>query len=355
MQITSKGNIHLIELYLLLKKKEDMVPRSCLIRWKALHLGSRIHPAVSFSRSLFASTQVHQTSWVQAVSNAEKVVGFPTSLLSLRSVANDEISNIAVYLKKLIGTGHPLIATAKNLVYSKDKTHQTRGLLVLLMSKAAKKESGQDILPQQRTLAEITELVYTAHVIHGGVINLNTPNANLEMGNKMAVLCGDFFLAHSCVQLATIQNLKIVELIAQAITDYSTSEFIDVVANENDSALDRWNQQTKLRYGSLISHACQATLILGNNAELAEAGKSFGMEIALAWQANIEIQTYQSSENRADHVLSKLFPETSFVEVVSNFQAVRDKHVDATLKILTAFPQNDATIALGNIVRALKY
>lgn len=90
-----------------------MVPRSCLIRWKTRHLGSSIHPAVSFSRSLFASSQVYQTSWVQAVSNAEKVVGFPTSFLSLRSVANDEISNIAVYLKKLIGTGHPLIATAK--------------------------------------------------------------------------------------------------------------------------------------------------------------------------------------------------------------------------------------------------
>ncbi|KAI9553072.1 hypothetical protein GHT06_020963 [Daphnia sinensis] len=332
-----------------------MVFRSCLIRWKTHHLGSSIHPVVSFSRSLFASSQVYQTSWVQAVSNAEKVVGFPTSFLSLRSVANDEISNIAVYLKKLIGTGHPLITTAKNLVYSNDKTHQTRGLLVLLMSKAAKKESGQDILPEQRTLAEITELVHTAHLIHTGVINLNTPNANLEMGNKMAVLCGDFFLAHSCVQLATLQNLKVVELIAQAISDYSTAEFIEVVASENDSALDRWTQQMKLRYGSLIAHACQSTLILGNNVDLIEAGKSFGLEIALAWQANNEIQSYQNNANKADHVLSKLFPETPSVDVLSNFQAVRDRHVDAALKMLTAFPQNDASLALGNIVRALKY
>lgn len=332
-----------------------MVSRSCLIRWKTRQLGSSIHPAVSFSRSLFASSQVYQTSWVQAVSNAEKVVGFPTSFLSLRSVANDEISNIAVYLKKLIGTGHPLIATAKNLVYSNDKTHQTRGLLVLLMSKAAKRESGQDILPEQRTLAEITELVHTAHLIHTGVINLNTPNANLEMGNKMAVLCGDFFLAHSCVQLATLQNLKVVELIAQAISDYSTAEFIDIIASENDSALDRWNQQMTLRYGSLIAHACQSTLILGNNVELIESGKSFGLEIALAWQANIEIQSFKSNANRADHVLSKLFPETPFVDVVANFQAVRDRHVNAALKILTAFPQNDASLALGNIARALKY
>lgn len=63
------------------------------------------------------SPQISQNNWVEAVSNAEKVVGFPTSFLSLRSVANDEISNIAVYLKKLIGTGHPLIATAKYIVF----------------------------------------------------------------------------------------------------------------------------------------------------------------------------------------------------------------------------------------------
>lgn len=48
-----------------------------------------------------------------AVSNAEKVVGYPTSFLSLRYLMSDEISNIAVYLKKLIGTGHPLLSTAK--------------------------------------------------------------------------------------------------------------------------------------------------------------------------------------------------------------------------------------------------
>jgi decaprenyl-diphosphate synthase subunit 2 len=94
-------------------------------------------------------------------------------------------------------------------MYSQDKTNQTRGLLVLLVSKAAKIDQNQDILPKQRTLGEITELVHAAHLIHTGVINLNTPNESLEMGNKMAVLCGDFLLARSCVLLANLQNLKV--------------------------------------------------------------------------------------------------------------------------------------------------
>lgn len=64
-------------------------------------------------RSVCVSAKHDQTQWTQAVTNAEKVVGYPTSFLSLRCLMSDEISNIAVYLKKLIGTGHPLLATAK--------------------------------------------------------------------------------------------------------------------------------------------------------------------------------------------------------------------------------------------------
>ena len=96
----------------------------------------------------------------------------------------------------------------RKLVYSQDKVHQTRGLLVLLVSKASNGKSS-DILPSQRSLAEITELVHTAHLIHSGVVNLTSPNNNLEQGNKMAILCGDFLLAHACVSLAALKNVQV--------------------------------------------------------------------------------------------------------------------------------------------------
>ena len=80
---------------------------------------------------------------------------------------------------------------------------------MLLVSKASQNCPTQDILPGQRSLAEITELIHTAHLIHTGVINIDTPNANLETGNKMAILCGDFLLAHACVTLAALQNVEV--------------------------------------------------------------------------------------------------------------------------------------------------
>ena len=94
------------------------------------------------------------------------------------------------------------------MVYANDKIHQTRGLLVLLISKATNGVIS-DILPNQRSLAEITELIHTAHLIHNGVINIEREDNNLELGNKMAILCGDYLLAHSCVLLAGLQNAKV--------------------------------------------------------------------------------------------------------------------------------------------------
>lgn len=51
--------------------------------------------------------------WNRAVSEAEKVVGYPTSFLSLRWLLSDEIANVALHLRKLVGSNHPLLKTAK--------------------------------------------------------------------------------------------------------------------------------------------------------------------------------------------------------------------------------------------------
>lgn len=55
--------------------------------------------------------------WNRAVSEAEKIVGYPTSFLSLRWLLSDEIANVALHLRKLVGSNHPLLKTAKKVFY----------------------------------------------------------------------------------------------------------------------------------------------------------------------------------------------------------------------------------------------
>ena len=63
-----------------------------------------------------SSTQ--KPDWNRAVSEAEKIVGYPTSFLSLRWLLSDEIANVALHLRKLVGSNHPLLKTAKYVQFS---------------------------------------------------------------------------------------------------------------------------------------------------------------------------------------------------------------------------------------------
>ena len=65
----------------------------------------------------------------------------------------------------------------------------------------------------QRQLAEIAEVIHTAYRVHQGVINLQTvhtqdskDSADMEFGNKMATLIGDFLLANVATGLAELEN-----------------------------------------------------------------------------------------------------------------------------------------------------
>ena len=67
----------------------------------------------------------------------------------------------------------------------------------------------------QRSLAEITEMIHTASLVHTGVVNLKELRVedkdDMEFGNKMAVLSGDYLLANASTGLASLENTKVIQ------------------------------------------------------------------------------------------------------------------------------------------------
>lgn len=74
---------------------------------------SRLISSTTQSNVQSAAKTVQKPDWNRAVSEAEKIVGYPTSFLSLRWLLSDEIANVALHLRKLVGSNHPLLKTAK--------------------------------------------------------------------------------------------------------------------------------------------------------------------------------------------------------------------------------------------------
>ncbi|XP_069743615.1 all trans-polyprenyl-diphosphate synthase PDSS2 isoform X7 [Narcine bancroftii] len=270
--------------------------------------------AGAFNHSRFLYSTISPSSWTKVVSEAEKIVGYPTSFMSLRCLLSDELSNIALHVRKLFGTKHPLISTARGFVNDNRNNLQLRGLVVLLMSKAAGPSKTADIplegdlvsgiYPSQRNLAEITELIHTAFLVHRGIVNIMELTSShgslkdMQFGNKMAVLSGDFLLANASTGLAQLQNTKVVELVSSAIGDlvqgvYYETSGIDEEKITDDIPMTSWEKRIFLSHGALLAKCCQGAMQLAkHNMEVQELAFQYGKHMSLAHKFNSDLQPF---------------------------------------------------------------
>lgn len=254
-------------------------------------------------------------------------------------------------IRKLLGSGHPSLDRAAKY-YTQAEGKHMRPLIVLLMSRATALcpkgprlqpaqsvggvdmsisppnilvdvnpsstpltaadpvESESDILPSQRRLAEITELIHTASLLHDDVIDHSvarrgSPSANLEFGNKMAVLAGDFLLGRASVALARLRNAEVIELLATVIANLVEGEFMQLKNTAQDERKPVWSeealsyylQKTYLKTASLISKSCRAAAILGGSDPASvEAAYAYGKNLGLAFQLVDDMLDYTRSE-----------------------------------------------------------
>ncbi|XP_045699716.1 all trans-polyprenyl-diphosphate synthase PDSS2 isoform X1 [Phyllostomus hastatus] len=348
--------------------------------------------------------------WNQVVSEAEKIVGYPTSFMSLRCLLSDELSNIALQVRKLVGTQHPLLTTVRGLVQDSRNNLQLRGLVVLLISKAAGPSSVNapcqnydmvsGIYSCQRSLAEITELIHTALLVHRGIVNLSElqssdgPLKDMHFGNKIAILSGDFLLANACNGLALLQNTKVVELLASALRDLVrgvyhenfTSAKEDYVTN--DIGISTWKEQTFLSHGALLAKSCQAAMELAkHDAEVQDMAFQYGKHMAMSHKINSDLQPFIKEKtsdsttfnlNSAPVVLHQEFlGRDLWIKQIGearekgrlNYAKLRETikagkgvtsaidlcryHGNKALKALESFPPSEARSALENIVFAV--
>lgn len=259
--------------------------------------------------------------------------------MSLRLLLSDEVSNIALQLRKLIGTKHPLLGTAKALLYDEKQSVQTRGLVVLLLSKTFGPPSAtivpdqhsssssssspissmsmvSGIYASQRTIAELVEVVYTADLIHRGLLDLKERSdfqvsvaKDIEFANRMAVLAGDFLLANACTGLARLGSTRVVQLIANAISNLMEARFIHDGSDrgnrqnvENvtvDLSLENWEKKTYLGVASLLAKACEAAMeVVGHSEEVQIHAREFGQNLAFAQQIKSEIDQFSDDDQK---------------------------------------------------------
>ncbi|KAI4729347.1 decaprenyl-diphosphate synthase subunit 1 [Aureobasidium sp. EXF-10728] len=302
--------------------------------------------------SCLPSQRRHQSSVAAAIQTAKHMFSnaapSPIGIDPLQSVAK-ELKFLTGNIQQLLGSGHPMLDTVAKY-YTQSEGKYVRPMLVLLMSQATALTVKHDrstpqaldvdspmspstvlsdsnpsspltsppvvedlsdttVLPSQRRLAEITELIHTASLLHDDVIDnsisrRSAPSANIQFGNKMAVLAGDFMLGRASVALARLRDPEVTELLATVIANLIEGEFMQLRNTASDEkhpaysqeTMEYYLQKTYLKSASLISKSTRAAAILGNcSPDVVEAAYSYGKNLGLAFQLVDDMLDYTVS------------------------------------------------------------
>lgn len=182
------------------------------------------------------------------------------------------------------------------------------------------------LLPTQLRLAEITELIHAASLLHDDVIDsANTRrgamSVNSVFGNQLAVLAGDFLLARASVALARLRDCEVVELLSTVIEHLVRGEviqmkggvhallggigdvreeqrFMDSSYHNPKTLFDTYLAKTFFKTASLVANSCRAvTMLAGHPTEIADAAYRYGENVGIAFQLIDDLLDMTATEN----------------------------------------------------------
>ncbi len=202
-------------------------------------------------------------------------------------------------LKQLVGNDHPILSLAAEHLFGAGGK-RIRPAIVLLVSRATMLHD--DITPRHRRLAEITEMIHTASLVHDDVVDESEKRRGVDtvhslFGNRVAVLAGDFLFAQASWYLANLDNLDVVKLLSQVIMDLATGEILQAVNSfDVDISMDTYLQKTYYKTATLFANSSKAAGILSEvSPETAENLYEYGRNLGLAFQIVDDIFDFTSS------------------------------------------------------------
>jgi hexaprenyl-diphosphate synthase len=179
--------------------------------------------------------------------------------------------------------------------------------------------SNTSVLPTQRRLAQITEMIHVASLLHDDVIDKadsrrSRTSAPAKFGNKLSILGGDFLLARASAGLARLGDLEVVELVSSMINNLVEGEVAQIeevfgggtmmgaALSEIGPDAARWNfylKKSYLKTASLMAKSARASVVLGgaqsgntestsalSDEQLKDIAYLYGRNIGIAFQVS---------------------------------------------------------------------
>jgi len=219
----------------------------------------------------------------------------------LQPVEND-LDDLILELKNLIGAGHPILQAAAEHLFSAGGKRLRPGI-VLLISRAISPEI--NLKTKHKRLAEITEMIHTASLVHDDVVDEASTRRGVDtvhsrFNTRVAVLAGDFLFAQASWHLANLENLYVVKLLSRVIMDLAEGE-IKLGLNRFDSSqsFESYLEKSYCKTASLIANSSKAIGVLSDVEEdKLNSLYFFGRQLGLAFQVVDDILDFTGNDEQ---------------------------------------------------------
>jgi len=161
-----------------------------------------------------------------------------------------------------------------------------RPALSLLAAKAVGQPGTRHI-----EVAVIIELVHTATLLHDDVVDASRmrrgrETANLIWGNEASVLVGDFLYSRAFQMMVELQNLRVLEILADATNVIAEGEVMQLVScHDPEISEQRYLDTIRFKTAKLFEAAAQlGVVIAAGTAAQENALAAYGRHLGTAFQ-----------------------------------------------------------------------
>lgn len=224
------------------------------------------------------------------------------TVAELLQPVESDLDALLADLRSLIGAGHPILQAAAEHLFAAGGKRLRPGI-VLLLSRAV--DPAQELTPRHRRLAEITEMIHTASLVHDDVVDEAATRRGVDtvhsrFNHRVAVLAGDFLFAQASWHLANLDDLEVVKLLSRVIMDLADGEVKQgLYRYDTGQSFETYLEKSYCKTASLIANSARAAGVLtGLPGEQLDELYRFGRQLGLAFQVVDDILDFTGSDQQ---------------------------------------------------------
>lgn len=192
-----------------------------------------------------------------------------------------------------LNSGVPLVAQVSRYIISAGGKRLRPALLLLICGALGFKGA------QRFNLAAVVEFIHTATLLHDDVVDDSTlrrgnATANETFGNPASVLVGDFLYSRAFQMMFDAQNMRIMEVLADATNIIAEGEVMQLM-NMHNAALDEsgYLQVIRSKTAKLFEASARVgALLAGATHEMEATCAEYGQALGTAFQVIDDVLDY---------------------------------------------------------------